>query len=257
MKPLKPQRLDLSYRIAWEGRWHVGSGYRSAATDRLQRRRDGEDAAPFVPGSQVKGVLRHQCERLALALGLDAVDPHAAAEDGGRSLVKHFMPLAKSELPVDRLFGTRYQGECLFLTNAVPVSSKGKDAATVVQARTAIDRTTGTVMEQHLFTTEVVGRDIALEGQVRARHPAGVLTQEDGAGFPYEYALLVAGLLSLDALGGDKSAGLGRCEVAIVPNSLRWNGCSISPEDARESFREWGELWAEAVLDSRRKEAGQ
>lgn len=234
---MKPQRLDLSYCIAWKGRWHVGSGYQSPTADRLQRRRDGEDGAPFVPGSQMKGVLRHQCERLALALGLKAVDPHAGAEDGDRSLIEHFVPLARSELPVDRLFGSRRQGECLFVTNAVPVPSEGEEATTV-QARTAIDRLTGTVMEQHLFTTELAEGDIDLAGRIRARHPAGILTQEDGAGFPYEYALLVAGLLSLDALGGDKSAGLGRCEVAVVPDSLRWNGCPISLEDSLRSFEE-------------------
>lgn len=250
---LKPQRLDLSYRIAWKGRWHVGSGYRSAAANRLQQRTDGENSAPFIPGSQMKGVLRYQCERLTMALGLDAVDPHAGTGDGDRSLVKHFMPLAKSELPVDRLFGSRYQGGCLFVTNAVPVSSEGDDA-TAVQARTAIDRATGTVMEQHLFTTEVVDGDIDLEGRIRARHPAGILTQENGTGFPCEYALLVAGLLSLDALGGDKSAGLGRCEVVIVPDSLRWNGHSIAVENSLESLEE--EDW-DVMLDLLREEPGQ
>ena len=239
---MKPQRLDLSYCIAWEGRWHVGSGYRSTTADRLQRRRDAEDGAPFVPGSQMKGVLRHQCERLALAFGLEVVGPHAGTESGDRSLVNHFVPLAESDLAVDRLFGSRRQGECLFVTNAVPVSSEANDRnESTVRTRTAIDRVTGTVMEQHLFTTELAEGDIDLAGQIRARHPAGVLTQDDG-GFPYEYALLVAGLLSLDALGGDKGAGLGRCEVSAVPDALRWNGCSISLEDALESFQE--EDWA-------------
>ena len=28
---MNPQRLDLSYSIVWKGRWHVGSGYQSAA----------------------------------------------------------------------------------------------------------------------------------------------------------------------------------------------------------------------------------
>ena len=107
---MKPQRLDLCYDIVWQGRWHVGSGYQSAAADRLLQRLP--DGAPFVPGSQIKGVLRHQCERLALALGLEAVDPHDGSEEHNQRLVKHFKPLAKSELVVDRLFGSRYQGEC-------------------------------------------------------------------------------------------------------------------------------------------------
>lgn len=241
---MKPQRLDLCYRIVWKGRWHVGSGYRSAVADRLLRRL--HDGSPFVPGSQIKGVLRHQCERLALALDLEAVDPHASSEEHDRQLVKHFTPLAKSKLMVDRLFGSRYQGECLFVTNAASTSSEAK-SATFVQTRTAMDRVTGTVMEQHLFTTELTEGDIELRGTIRARHPAGVLTQEDD-GFPYEYSLLIAGLLSLDALGGDKSVGLGRCRIDL--EVLRWNDEDISKEDALQSFEdgEWNE-WVDILRE--------
>ncbi len=239
---MKPQRLDLFYRIVWQGRWHVGSGYQSAAAGHLLRRLGGADGAPFVSGSQIKGILRHQCERLALALGLEAVNPHAGIEEDDQHLVTHFPPLANSNLIVDRLFGSRYQGECLFVTNAEPASSEAK-SATSVQARTAIDRVTGTVMEQHLFTTELAEGNIELQGSIRARHPAGVLTQEDDK-FPYEYALLVATLLSLDALGGDKSVGLGRCEVRLKEDQLHWNGQPCSQDDALQSFqeREWGEM---------------
>lgn len=236
---MNPQRLDLGYRIAWQGRWHVGSGYQSAVADRLLRRLP--DGSPFVPGSQIKGVLRHQCERLALALGLEAVDPHAGSEEHEQRLITHFTPLAKSGLAVDRLFGSRYQGECLFVTNAVPVSPEAT-SDTPVQARTAMDRVTGTVMEQHLFTTELSQGDINAVGEIRARHPAGVLTQEED-GFPYEYALLVAALLSLSAFGGDKSVGLGRCEVTV--ESLRWNGRPVSQVQALQGFRE--EEWADML----------
>lgn len=241
---MKPQRLDLHYRITWQGRWHVGSGHQSATADRLQRRWEsrGRDGPPFVPGSQIKGVLRHHCERLAIALGLGAVDPHSGAEAGNRGLLAHFRPLAKSDLLVDRLFGSRYQGECLFVTNALPATSAPGNPTTIA-ARTAIDRVTGTVREQHLFTTELVEKDIGLHGDIRARHPGGVLTQDD-EGFPYEYALLMAGVLSLETLGGDRSVGLGRCEVGLEPGSLRWNGQIVSLDDALRSFEEpdWAEM---------------
>ena len=73
-------------------------------------------------------------------------------------------------------------------------------------------------------------------GPIRARHPASVLTQ-DGDGFPYEYALLLSALLSLDSLGGDKSVGLGRCQIEIITESLHWNGDHISLDDALEGFQ--------------------
>ena len=235
---MTPQRLDIGYRITWKGRWHVGSGYQSAAADRLQQR--SADDAPFVPGSQVKGALRHQCERLATALGVETVDPHAGAEAGDRNLVKHFRPLAKSGLLIDRLFGSRYQGECVFVTNAEPAKQEPQSTIAVA-ARTAIDRVTGTVMEQHLFTTETVEAVPDLHGAVRARHPAGLLTQDDD-GFPYEYALLVAGLLTLETLGGNKSVGMGRCGIEI--DSLNWNDADTKIEIALASFHEpdWADM---------------
>ena len=145
---------------------------------------------------------------------------------------------------MDRLFGSRYQGECLFVTNAEPVSSE-ENTVTSVQPRTALDRVTGTVMEQHLFTTEFAEGGANLQGSIRARHPVGVLTQYDG-GFPYEYALLLAALLSLDALGGDKSVGLGRCEIRLKEETLCWNSQHISSDEAFQSFKdepeEWGSL---------------
>ena len=241
---MKPQRLDLEYHIVWQGRWHVGSGYQSAATNRLLHRMGGIDGSPFVPGSQIKGVLRHQCERFACALGLEATNPHVGIKEDHQKLVTHFTPLAKSSLVVDRLFGSRYQGECLFVTNAEPVSSE-ENTVTSVQPRTALDRVTGTVMEQHLFTTEFAEGGASLQGTIRARHPAGVLTQYYG-GFPYEYALLLAALLSLDALGGDKSVGLGRCEIRLKEETLCWNSQHISSDEAFQSFKdepeEWGSL---------------
>ena len=244
---MKPQRLDLCYEIVWKGRWHIGSGYQSAVADRLLRRMGGVKGDPFVPGSQLKGVLRYQCERLALALDLEAINPHAVTTDDEQKLLDHFTPLVNSQLIVDRLFGSRYQGECLFVTNAMPVPSD-EEKTTSVQTRTAMDRVTGTVMEQHLFTTELIEAEINLRGRIRGRHPAGVLTQYDDD-FPYEYALLVVGILSLETLGGDKSTGLGRCKVKLKEDTLHWNGNPIKQDDALQSFRdlneEWGMWWLE------------
>ena len=241
---MKLQRLDLQYRIVWQGDWHVGSGYQSAAADRLVRLMPPDDT-PFVPGSQIKGVLRHQCERLAGALKVKVVDPHAGNQENERRLVDNFVPLAKSNLAIDRLFGNRYQGECLSVTNAL--QDKGEGPLTI-RARTAMDRVTGTVKERHLFTTQLASPGLCLKGAIRARHVAGILTQDpDGADFPFEYALLVTSLLSLEALGGDKSVGLGRCTIKLVPSTLRWNGEDIGLDEALQSFREEGEDWKEMM----------
>ncbi len=242
---MKPQRLDFTYCVSWDGNWHVGSGFASAAADRLIRRFGGTNGVPFVPGSQVKGVLRHQCERLATALGCETVDPHATSEEQRKRLVRHFQPLASSILIVDRLFGSRCQGECLFVDNALPVGDNR--TATALRTRTAMDRVTGTVLERHLFTTELVHRaSPTLEGQIHGRHAAGVLTQ-DREEFPFEYALLLAAALCVDRLGGDKSAGLGRCRFSIKDNMVRWNQQPLALDVALASFKDLGADWTDMV----------
>jgi CRISPR/Cas system CSM-associated protein Csm3 (group 7 of RAMP superfamily) len=222
-----PQRLDVAFRIEWESDWHSGSGEGSAGIDRLVRKRQrGGKRLAFLPGSQLKGVLRHQCERLAALLGCDVVSPHQASGPETDTLVRHFGPLANSGLLIDRLFGSRYQGECLFVDDALP--AENAEESTRAHSRTSIDRVSGTARERTLFTTEVVPRAVALTGSLRARHPAGVLTC-DGDGFPYEYALLLAGLLTVESLGGTRSAGMGRCRITVEGERVRWNGRADYP----------------------------
>ena len=248
------QRLDLTFQIEFKSSWHIGSGFRSAAASRLVRRmpaakgggnrgqeEQGADI-PYVPGSQIKGVLRHQCERICLASGLDSLAPHATSAAQQTALVQHFVPLRQNPLLPDRLLGTRFQGACLFVSNALPVN--GASGSSVLRTRTAVDRVTRTVREGHLFTTERM-QPQTVEGRIRARHPAGILTVEKG-GFPHEYSLLLAALLSITTLGGEKGCGLGQCEIRIVPDSLKWNGAAIALRDALANLNEteWGDLVA-------------
>ena len=242
------QRLDVTFTVTWESGWHVGSGFGTALADRLVRRRAG---VPFVPGSQVKGVLRHHCERLAAALDCPVLSPHATDEDQQIELVEHFAPLERSALLVDRLFGTRYQGECLFVSDAVPPARFRRTKRTELRTRTALDRVTGTVKERHLFVIEVTEPTSPdLTGRIQARHPAGVLTPYDG-GFPYEYALLLAALLSLESFGGDKSVGLGRCRLGVTEDTVTWNGQALPVLAALASFTVLGEMWTGFLNDER------
>ena len=116
---MNPQRLDLNYDIVWQGRWHVGSGYGSATADRLLQRMGGTNGDPFVPGSQIKGVLRHHCERLALALDLEAINPHERYYGRQSEAGKAFHAVSEVDLgsgsvvwqPLSR--GVSVRNECL------------------------------------------------------------------------------------------------------------------------------------------------
>jgi CRISPR/Cas system CSM-associated protein Csm3 (group 7 of RAMP superfamily) len=184
-----PQRLDVAFTITWEAGWHVGSGQGTARVDRLLRRRacgPRGERAPFVPGSQIKGVLRHQCERLAALLGGNVVSPHVVGREPETAMLDGFRPLARSVLLIDRLFGSRFQGDCLFVEDAVP-QKEGRHSAPRLHSRTSIDRVSGTARDRTLFVTEVApAGSPELHGRVQARHPIGALSQ-DGDGFPFEY----------------------------------------------------------------------
>lgn len=224
--------LRIQYQIHWESPWHVGSGAGSVGVDRLLRTRvakvqvAGQDQSilvrvPYVPGSQIKGVLRHLCERLCVAAQGTAYSPHVIGPEPPLPILQEFRPAEKSEDLVNRLFGSRYDGECLLVSDALPVEVP--EAFALVYGRTAIDRLVGTVRGGHLFFTQVAVKYLSpLQGEIVGRHPREWLTQ-DGDNFPYEYAVLVAALLTLDCLGGDKSAGFGQCRVTI--SNIAWNDC--------------------------------
>lgn len=250
------QVLRIRYQIHWESPWHVGSGFGTVGIDRMLRFRvaavgdlQSQTAqlriVPYVPGSQLKGVLRHQCERLIDACGLEVAPPHVLSSEPPTLVLENFRPARDSNLLIDRLFGSQYEGESVFVEDALPVRLTGNDWQ--VYGRTAVDRLVGTVRSGHLFFTQVAIKHLSpLEGRIIARHPPGTLTQ-DQAGFPYEYALLVAGLLSIDKLGGDKSAGFGACRVHIV--QLDWN--ETTNYDVGEALQilsdpEWAE-WVRLV----------
>jgi CRISPR/Cas system CSM-associated protein Csm3 (group 7 of RAMP superfamily) len=235
----QPQRLDVACTITWDSSWHVGSGQGTAEIDRLLRKRacgPRGERAPFVPGSQIKGVLRHHCERLLASLGGSVVSPHMVGRERPKEALDNFRPLAQSGLLIDRLFGSRFQGDCLFVKDAIAPAEVSQ--ALMLHSRTAIDRVSGTARDHTLFVTEIAqAHGSPMRTSLQVRHPAGVLTQ-DGDGFPFEYALLLAGLLSLNALGGDKSTGLGQCRIAIDGDTVRWNSAPYPVDNALKCFKE-------------------
>src|SRR5262249_51286788 len=126
--------------------------------------------------------------------------------------------------------------DCLFVEDARPETSDPWPRWP--HSRTAIDRLSRTARDRTLFVSEVVaGGKRSLKGSLRGRHPAGVLSQYDG-GFPLEYSLLLAGLRSLESLGGDRSSGLGSCRIEVPEGGLHWQGGELELTRALDSFAE-------------------
>lgn len=228
--------IRIEYRLAVESAMHVGSGFRGVILDRIALK----DACnrPFIPGSQMKGIVRDCCRRMAGALGLDSgLNPH---DDTNPSVGLAFEQLGS---PVDRLFGTRTtEGSCfLRFSDLLPVSDHQQRFGG--RSRVQLSRVLGSARPHHLYSTELVeslDAEQVYRGRIHGWHER--LAAEEGA-IPVAYGLLVAGLLMVEAVGADRTVGLGACRPVI--DRLEINGQSREPEEALDAISdpELGDLY--------------
>lgn len=217
-------RIQLELTIPMGGRWHAGSGEGNLLTDRLVRR-DARNR-PYIPGSTVKGVIRESCERLSRLLGFpEPSDPHQ------RNIRQTgtFDAFDETDSPVDRIFGTkRIPGE-LFFRDARPPDAPGFPSFS--RNRIARYRALGTTRHGHLFSTEYAP-ETALHTKVDGWHQNLVSMDEEYP--PFAYCLLMAGILAVDRVGGDKSTGSGWLAPSIAITSAFYNGAEIQLDDIFE-----------------------
>lgn len=218
---MRTERIAIAYRLTFDSAFHFGTGMRGGLIDRLVAR-DADDFL-YVPGSTLKGVLRERCEQLAGLFDLEATSPHVEA-----------WREANRQDPdiVARIFGTRFlpgsvyfddaqmieDDRALFDADETERQAEFRTWQTEQRTQVAISRRTRTAQHGMLYTSEYGIRDLHFEGKL-----VGSLT-----GFPleglekgtYSLLLLLAGLKSLERIGGSKSTGAG-CVTSEV------TGCSV------------------------------
>lgn len=216
-------RIELELTIPMGSRWHSGSGEGSLLTDRLTRR-DARDR-PFIPGSTLKGVIRESCERLARLVGFpSSTDPHQVDIRKGRV----FQSFEKTDSPVDRLFGNKRIAGGLFFRDArLP---DPPELPNCTRNRIARYRALGTARQGHLFSTEYAPAH-SFRTRIDGWHRDLVVFGEEYP--PFAYGLLLAGILAVERIGGDKSTGAGWLEGPISIETARYNGAEI---DIQETF---------------------
>lgn len=214
-------KLDLSIRF--QSKWHAGSGEGGLLTDRLIRR----DARgwPYIPGSALRGVVRESCEKLSRTLDFpDPSDPH-------RTALSHpgaFAPLSKALPPVDAVFGNKYEGGGLFFRDA-RLALQPPYVCHKFQTRICMYRKIGTAKEKHLFSSEYA-TPMELKTTIDGYHRNLVFLEEEDP--PFAYCVLIAGILNVERLGGDKSTGSGNANITV--ESINYNGRSIPVQTVLE-----------------------
>jgi CRISPR/Cas system CMR subunit Cmr4 (Cas7 group RAMP superfamily) len=225
--------VHIDYTLQFDTPFHLGTGVTAGLIDRTVIR----DARGYlyVPASTFKGVLREHCEHLCrLYLPAMAVDsPHNA--------YLALTQFGRSPSLISRIFGSHIHPGGLRFNDARLVDEDRRaykndygDTQTGTLTQVRIDRLTRTAVPEALYTSEFGARDLLFEGTIKGVlqcSPVAALatTVDEQSSLPaptYSLLLLLAGLLMIEQIGGNKSAGKGQCRCLITKVLLDKHRCS-------------------------------
>jgi CRISPR/Cas system CSM-associated protein Csm3 (group 7 of RAMP superfamily) len=162
----------------------------------------------LIPGSQLKGRLRHECEKLARGLGWQIFESPSAETLSPREeqVESRFRERYKVEgykgyhCLISQIFGNPILPSRIVVDDLIcPIDAE--DLPSVLRPGVTMNRRRRTAEEQKLYFLETSPVNNQLEF-VGAIHLLGDCPQ-------YAKPLILAGLRNIHALGGSKSAGLG------------------------------------------------
>lgn len=171
----------------------------------------------LIPASQLKGRLRHECEKLARGLGWQIFESPSAetlcptqeqVEPQFREVYQ--VPGYRGfHCIISQIFGNPILPSRILLEDLIcPVNLE--DSPEVLRPGVTIHRARRTAVEKKLYFLETspANAQLPFEG--------AIYLQSDCP--PYAKALIIAGLHHINALGGSKSAGLGWLTWKDLPN---------------------------------------
>jgi len=172
------------------------------------------DGHLVIPASQLKGRLRHECEKLTRALGwptcvspvAQTMCPQVGLGDSAFQLDSYNIGLSFADgrpqhhCLICQLFGSPSLPARLQFSNLV-CTTPPTDIPEVLRPGVSINRRRRTAEDQKLYFLETSPANAALEFE-------GAIALEPDTP-TYAKALILAGLRHIHALGGSKSAGLG------------------------------------------------
>lgn len=221
--------IELQYCLTFTTPFHFGTGLREGLLDRSVRR--NTDGHLYVPGSTLKGVIREYCEQLCRFI--DPADKRISSpHDDISALIDLYTP---GDTLITHIFGSHNQAGLLFFDNALQspeeielyngsdssqAEGKYKSMQTTAYTQVRIDRQTHTAVQGALYTSEFGRSNFSFTGTISGWLQHTAIEQQKGVS--QEILLLLAGLLMIERLGGNKSTGKGACINEIT--SLKING---------------------------------
>ena len=251
---MQTDRLQIAYDLTFATPFHFGTGIRVGVIDRTVVRDD--NGYLYLPGSTLKGMLRERCEQLERFYedekGKEKVSSPHEAEVALLGL-GHGNPTM-----VTRVFGSQNRPGRLFFDDARQSEAdllqfesqyqtlqveedtqkrleKGRYKRLQVDVSTQVrmDRLTHTAVPGALYTSEYGTHDLVFKGVIQGWLECTAIDTGNGAMQQetrptYSLLLLLAGLRMVDAIGGNKSSGKGRCECHIAGLKINKQDVSIT-----------------------------
>jgi CRISPR-associated protein Csx10 len=207
----------MNLRIEFESDWHVGEGIgRPGDIDRIVRR-NPEDGLPFIPAKTIVGIWRDSCE--TVARGLDDKDESGYWSSLVKLIFGHVSKNAreirqnvKGPLAAHLSVTPALYDKALRLDLSSPPSDQRdasrqvalRNALTFVKSGVSLDEW-GVSREDHLRMEEMAITGSTLMCQFE-------LDIQDGSTRDAALALLWAGSLVVERIGGKRRRGAGRCK---------------------------------------------
>jgi CRISPR/Cas system CSM-associated protein Csm3 (group 7 of RAMP superfamily) len=190
------QSYSLTAKIASALSIGAGGSAGSLADKPIVRNGSGK---MIIPGSHLKGRLRHECEKIARSL-----DWEVSQSPNPRNMVGHYLIPQQSDPSrhciISSIFGDASQESCLLVDDLICQTNPADLPTEVMRPGVTINRRRRTAEDQKLYLLETSPPNLQLKftGEIHLINPP-----------PYAIALICAGLKHIHALGGSKSAGLG------------------------------------------------
>lgn len=224
--------VQIDYRLTFDAPFHFGTGITAGQIDRTVIR--SADNLLYVPASTFKGVLREHCEQLYRFYQPEAqvASPHNA--------LAALTEFGNPPTLIGRIFGSRlYPGGLRFndaqlAEDTLSACEAAKEMQTSIATQVRIDRVTRTAADQALYTSEFGICSLAFQGTIKGPLHCTAIEllastgQDKDTSAPtptYSLLLLLAGLLMIERLGGNKSTGKGQCNCIITEIKLDQQSC--------------------------------
>jgi CRISPR/Cas system CSM-associated protein Csm3 (group 7 of RAMP superfamily) len=226
----KMTNLELELSVIPKTAFHIGTGYGTAGIcdSRTVRDRDG---FAYIPGSTIKGRIKHYYRIIAKSLGYDEICRDEAPCNNCVMCSLFGSALSPGEV----IFGNAELSEDLrdIMKDNKYRMQAFRSVESNVRTNVTINRYRGVAEPQRLFSVETVNPEMEYHGRIFGR----IKPTECIGDIPIEIMLLVAAIRSIEAFGGRKSRGLGRCRIEIK-NDIIIDTKTYKAHDLLEKLKE-------------------